>query len=121
MPVTLRAATQVPCPDGGRAGAVQSRVAGRPLLRYDYRLPAGMASLPTDNPCLRYEFGSCAGSRRLGQPEPVWQGEGHRGQLPHPAGRLPPRPGARACSKIDLPIQLGIDPASARTTVEPDR
>lgn len=57
---------------------VQSRLQDGPLLRYDYRLPAGMASLPTDNPCLRYEF-ELRRLGRLGHLELVWQGEGHRG------------------------------------------
>lgn len=76
-PVTLRRHLKSPAPTAEGLVPVQSRLQDGPLLRYDYRLPAGMASLPTDNPCLRYEF-ELRRLGRLGQLELVWQGEGHR-------------------------------------------
>lgn len=76
-PVTLRRHLKSPAPTAEGLVPVQSRLQDGPLLRYDYRLPAGMASLPTDNPCLRYEF-ELRRLGRLGQLELVWQGEGNR-------------------------------------------
>ncbi len=76
-PVTLRRHLKSPAPTAEGLVPVQNRLQDGPLLRYDYRLPAGMASLPTDNPCLRYEF-ELRRLGRLGRLELVWQGEGHR-------------------------------------------
>ena len=58
----------------------------------DYRLPAGMTQLPTDNPCLRYEF-ELRRLGRLGQLELAWQGESGAGELRVPSGTAPSRPG----------------------------
>ena len=80
------AAISRPRTDGGGAGARAEPTARWPQLRYDYRLPAGMTRLPTDNPCLRYEFelrrpGAWASS------ELTWQGKGgSRGAACPPAG-----------------------------------
>ena len=88
MPVTLR--RHLKSPPRRRKGLVpvQSRLQDGPLLCYDYRLPAGMASLPTDNPRLRYGF-ELRRLGRLGQPQSSSGGGGSPGQPPHPAGRLP--------------------------------
>lgn len=77
-PVTLRRHLQAPAPTAEGLVPVQSRLQDGPLLRYDYRLPAGMASLPLDEPCLRYEF-ELRHLGRLGQLELAWQGEGQPG------------------------------------------
>ena len=77
-PLALRRYLSAPSPTAEGLVPVQSRLQDGPLLRYDYRLPAGMARLPTDNPCLRYEF-ELRHLGRLGQLELVWQGRDHQG------------------------------------------
>ena len=77
-PVALRRYLKAPAPTAEGLVPVQSRLQDGPLLRYDYRLPAGMTKLPTDNPCLRYEF-ELRHLGRLGQLELAWQESGHQG------------------------------------------
>lgn len=57
----------------------QSQLLDGPLLRYHYRLPGGMASLPLDNPCLRYEF-ELRRLGRHGQLDLAWQGDNQQGR-----------------------------------------
>jgi len=66
-PVTLRRHLKAPAPTAEGLVPVQSRLQDGPLLRYDYRLPAGMAR---------------SARARLA-------GRGPAGQPPHPAARLP--------------------------------
>lgn len=77
-PLALRRYLSAPSPTAEGLVPAQSRLQDGPLLRYDYRLPASMTRLPTDNPCLRYEF-ELRHLGRLGQLELVWQGSGQQG------------------------------------------
>ena len=77
-PLALRRHLSAPSPTAEGLVPAQSRLQDGPLLRYDYRLPASMTRLPTDNPCLRYEF-ELRHLGRLGQLELAWQGSGHQG------------------------------------------
>lgn len=77
-PLALRRYLSAPSPTAEGLVPAQSRLQDGPLLRYDYRLPAFMTRLPTDNPCLRYEF-ELRHLGRLGQLELVWQGNGQQG------------------------------------------
>ncbi len=82
-PLALRRYLNAPSPTAEGLVPAQSRLQNGPLLRYDYRLPASMTRLPTDNPCLRYEF-ELRHLGRLGQLELAWQGNGQQGsQLIH--------------------------------------
>lgn len=87
-PVALRRYLKAPAPTAEGLVPVQSRLQDGPLLRYDYRLPAGMTQLPTDNPCLRYEF-ELRRLGRLGQLELAWQGESGAGELRVPQRDCP--------------------------------
>lgn len=87
-PVALRRYLKAPAPTAEGLVPVQSRLQDGPLLRYDYRLPAGMTRLPTDNPCLRYEF-ELRRLGRLGQLELAWQGEAGAGELHVPQRDCP--------------------------------
>ncbi len=73
MPPQPAPPAERPRPYSGRAAAQPQHAHRRPLLRYDYRLPAGMASLPLTEPCLRYEF-ELRHLGRLGQLALHWQG-----------------------------------------------
>ncbi|QIY88880.1 hypothetical protein HFP99_20980 [Aeromonas hydrophila] len=77
-PLALRRYLSTPSPTAEGLVPAQSQLQDGPLLRYDYHLPAPMTLLPTDNPCLRYEF-ELRHLGRLGQLELVWQGSGHQG------------------------------------------
>ena len=79
-PLALRRYLSAPSPTAEGLVPAQSQLQDGPLLRYDYRLPASMTRLPTDNPCLRYEF-ELRHLGRLGQLELVWQGESGAGDL----------------------------------------
>lgn len=87
-PVALRRYLKAPAPTAEGLVPVQSRLQDGPLLRYDYRLPAGMTQLPTDNPCLRYEF-ELRRLGRLGQLELAWQGKAGAGELRVPQRDCP--------------------------------
>ncbi len=52
---------------------VSSKLEDGPILHYQYRLPASMATLPQDNLCQRYEF-ELRHLGRLGQLDLNWQG-----------------------------------------------
>ena len=78
-PVALRRYLKAPAPTAEGLVPVQSRLQDGPLLRYDYRLPAGMASLPLTEPCLRYEF-ELRHLGRLGQLALHWQGAAGSGE-----------------------------------------
>ncbi|WP_421336882.1 hypothetical protein [Aeromonas veronii] len=77
-PLSLRRAlgTLQPTPEG--LVPLASKLEDGPLLRYQYRLPAGMASLPQDNLCQRYEF-ELRHLGRLGKLELSWLGEQGKG------------------------------------------
>jgi len=77
-PLALRRYLKAPAPTAEGLVPARSELQDGPLLHYDYRLPAGMTSLPLDNPCLRYEF-ELRHLGRLGQLELVWQGSGQQG------------------------------------------
>ncbi|MDX7922153.1 hypothetical protein SJS82_09430 [Aeromonas media] len=77
-PLALRRYLSAPSPTAEGLEPAQSWLQDGPLLRYDYRLPASMTRLPTDNPCLRYEF-ELRHLGRLGQLELAWQGNGQQG------------------------------------------
>lgn len=87
-PVALPRYLKAPAPTAEGLVPVQSRLQDGPLLRYDYRLPAGMTQLPTDNPCLRYKF-ELRRLGRLGQLELAWQGESGAGELRVPQRDCP--------------------------------
>ena len=78
-PVALRRYLSAPAPTAEGLVPEQSQLQDGPLLRYHYRLPAGMAQLPLDNPCLRYEF-ELRHLGRLGQLDLVWQADDHQGR-----------------------------------------
>lgn len=78
-PVALRRYLRAPTPTPEGLVPEQSQLQDGPLLRYHYRLPDGMKALPTDNPCLRYEF-ELRHLGRLGQLDLAWQGDGHQGR-----------------------------------------
>lgn len=73
-PLSLRRYLKAPSPTPEGLVPVTSKLEDGPLLRYQYRLPAGMASLPQGNPCKRYEF-ELHHLGRLGKLELSWQGE----------------------------------------------
>ncbi|MCV3286421.1 hypothetical protein [Aeromonas veronii] len=77
-PLSLRRALGVPQPTPEGLVPVTSKLEDGPLLRYQYRLPAGMASLPQDNLCQRYEF-ELRHLGRLGKLELSWLGEQGKG------------------------------------------
>lgn len=77
-PLSLRRALGTPQPTPEGLVPVTSKLEDGPLLRYQYRLPAGMASLPQDNLCQRYEF-ELRHLGRLGKLELSWQGEQGKG------------------------------------------
>ncbi|MCE9944164.1 hypothetical protein [Aeromonas rivipollensis] len=79
-PLALRRYLSAPSPTAEGLVPVHSQLQDGPLLRYDYRLPTTMTLLPTDNPCLRYEF-ELRHLGRLGQLELAWQGETGAGDL----------------------------------------
>lgn len=72
-PLSLRRQLSAPVPTAQGLLPSRSTLTDGPLLRYDYRLPAGMASLPLTEPCLRYEF-ELRHLGRLGQLALHWQG-----------------------------------------------
>ncbi|MCH7372649.1 MULTISPECIES: hypothetical protein [Aeromonas] len=78
-PVALRRYLEAPSPTAEGLVPAEIALQDGPLLRYRYQLPAGMKALPTDNPCLRYEF-ELRHLGRLGQLDLVWQGDGHQGR-----------------------------------------
>ncbi|HIC8842397.1 hypothetical protein [Aeromonas veronii] len=73
-PLSLRRALGAPQPTPEGLVPVTSKLEDGPILRYQYRLPAGMASLPQDNLCQRYEF-ELRHLGRLGKLEVSWQGK----------------------------------------------
>ncbi|MCF3099229.1 hypothetical protein EHZ86_18620 [Aeromonas australiensis] len=77
-PLSLRRYLKAPSPTLEGLVPVTSKLEDGPLLRYQYRLPAGMASLPQGNPCQRYEF-ELRHLGRLGKLELSWQGEQGKG------------------------------------------
>lgn len=77
-PLSLRRALGVPQPTPEGLVPLASKLEDGPLLRYQYRLPAGMASLPQDNLCQRYEF-ELRHLGRLGKLELSWLGEQGKG------------------------------------------
>ncbi|MFQ2039422.1 hypothetical protein [Aeromonas sp. s11] len=77
-PLSLRRALRAPQPTPEGLVPVASTLEDGPLLRYQYRLPAGMASLPQDNLCQRYEF-ELRHLGRLGKLELSWLGEQGKG------------------------------------------
>lgn len=77
-PLSLRRALGAPLPTPEGLVPVASKLEDGPLLRYQYRLPAGMASLPQDNLCQRYEF-ELRHLGRLGKLELSWLGEQGKG------------------------------------------
>lgn len=77
-PLSLRRALGAPQPTLEGLVPVTSKLEDGPLLRYQYRLPAGMASLPQDNLCQRYEF-ELRHLGRLGKLELSWLGEQGKG------------------------------------------
>lgn len=77
-PLSLRRALGAPQPTPEGLVPVASKLEDGPLLRYQYRLPAGMASLPQDNLCQRYEF-ELRHLGRLGKLELNWLGEQGKG------------------------------------------
>lgn len=77
-PLSLRRALRAPQPTPEGLVPVASKLEDGPLLRYQYRLPAGMASLPQDNLCQRYEF-ELRHLGRLGKLELSWLGEQGKG------------------------------------------
>ncbi|WP_429165088.1 hypothetical protein [Aeromonas rivipollensis] len=79
-PLALRRYLSAPSPTAEGLVPVHNQLQDGPLLRYDYRLPASMTRLPTDNPCLRYEF-ELRHLGRLGQLELAWQGKSGAGEL----------------------------------------
>lgn len=78
-PASLRRYLSAPAPTAEGLVPEQSQLQDGPLLRYHYRLPAGMAQLPLDNPCLRYEF-ELRHLGRLGQLDLAWQADDHQGR-----------------------------------------
>ncbi|MNT15525.1 hypothetical protein D3C72_1505830 [compost metagenome] len=78
-PAALRRYLSAPAPTAEGLVPEQSQLLDGPLLRYRYRLPTGMARLPLDNPCLRYEF-ELRHLGRLGQLDLVWQADDHQGR-----------------------------------------
>lgn len=77
-PLSLRRALGAPQPTPEGLVPVASKLEDGPLLHYQYRLPAGMASLPQDNLCQRYEF-ELRHLGRLGKLELSWLGEQGKG------------------------------------------
>ncbi|MCC0091178.1 hypothetical protein [Aeromonas veronii] len=77
-PLSLRRALGAPQPTPEGLVPVASKLEDGPLLRYQYRLPAGMANLPQDNLCQRYEF-ELRHLGRLGKLELSWLGEQGKG------------------------------------------
>ncbi|MGU5722234.1 hypothetical protein [Aeromonas hydrophila] len=75
-PLSLRRRLSAPVPTAEGLLPSRSTLTDGPLLRYDYRLPAGMASLPLAEPCLRYEFEL----RHLGRLGLHWQGAAGSGE-----------------------------------------
>ncbi|HHQ4519351.1 TPA: hypothetical protein ACSP3N_002571 [Aeromonas veronii] len=73
-PLSLRRALGAPQPTPEGLVPVASKLEDGPILRYQYRLPAGMTSLPQNNLCQRYEF-ELRHLGRLGKLELSWQGE----------------------------------------------
>ncbi|WP_214454734.1 hypothetical protein [Aeromonas dhakensis] len=78
-PLSLRRQLSAPVPTAQGLLPSRSTLTDGPLLRYDYRLPAGMASLPLTEPCLRYEF-ELRHLGRLGQLDLHWQGAAGSGE-----------------------------------------
>ncbi|MGL5338299.1 MAG: hypothetical protein ACRDAR_06335 [Aeromonas veronii] len=78
VPLSLRRALGAPQPTPEGLVPVASKLEDGPILRYQYRLPAGMASLPQDNLCQRYEF-ELRHLGRLGKLELSWLGEQGKG------------------------------------------
>ncbi|WP_429057205.1 hypothetical protein [Aeromonas veronii] len=77
-PLSLRRTLGAPQPTPEGLVPVASKLEDGPLLRYQYHLPAGMASLPQDNLCQRYEF-ELRHLGRLGKLELSWLGEQGKG------------------------------------------
>ncbi|AYV36077.1 hypothetical protein [Aeromonas veronii] len=77
-PLSLRRALGAPQSTPEGLVPVASKLEDGPLLRYQYRLHAGMASLPQDNLCQRYEF-ELRHLGRLGKLELSWLGEQGKG------------------------------------------
>lgn len=78
-PAALRRYLKAPAPTAEGLVPAEIALQDGPLLRYRYQLPDGMRALPTDNPCLRYEF-ELRHLGRLGRLDLAWQGEGHQGR-----------------------------------------
>ncbi|BCS50637.1 hypothetical protein LA366_20780 [Aeromonas jandaei] len=78
-PLSLRRYLKAPSPTPEGLVPLRSQLQDGPRLSYDYRLPAGMSTLPLDNPCQRYEF-ELRHLGHLGQLELSWQGAGGEGE-----------------------------------------
>ncbi|MGL5812194.1 MAG: hypothetical protein ACRCYW_02510 [Aeromonas sp.] len=78
-PASLRRFLKAPSPTAEGLVPDEIQLQDGPLLRYRYLLPAGMKTLPTDNPCLRYEF-ELRHLGQLGRLDLTWQGNGHQGR-----------------------------------------
>ncbi|WP_324017723.1 hypothetical protein [Aeromonas hydrophila] len=78
-PLSLRRRLSAPVPTAQGLLPSRSTLTDGPLLRYDYRLPAGMTSLPLAEPCLHYEF-ELRHLGRLGQLTLHWQGAAGSGE-----------------------------------------
>jgi hypothetical protein len=84
-PLSLRRALSAPQPTPEGLVPVASKLQDGPILSYQYQLPAGMATLPQDNLCQRYEF-ELRHLGRLGKLALGWQGEhGEGSRLVHQA------------------------------------
>ncbi|WP_042011758.1 hypothetical protein [Aeromonas fluvialis] len=73
-PLSLRRYLQAPSPTPEGLVPMISKLEDGPRLHYQYRLPAGMSTLPLDHLCQRYEF-ELRHLGRLGKLEVSWQGE----------------------------------------------
>lgn len=78
-PLSLRRRLSAPVPTAQGLLPSHNTLTDGPLLRYDYRLPVDMASLPLTEPCLRYEF-ELRHLGRLGQLALHWQGAAGSGE-----------------------------------------
>lgn len=77
-PLSLRRTLGAPQPTPEGLVPVASKLEDGPILHYQYRLPASMATLPQDNLCQRYEF-ELRHLGRLGKLELSWLGEQGKG------------------------------------------
>lgn len=97
-PLSLRRRLSAPVPTAEGLLPSRSTLTDGPLLRYDYQLPAGMASLPLAEPCLRYEF-ELRHLGRLGQLTLHWQGAAGSGSNGSSSATAPFRPKGPVCNR----------------------